>query len=78
MDGKMGVESPEKGVKWRLLREHATLLFMAQPLYYHDVALIIVEKSAESQIATTIYSLRTCVEHLVSQISKKPEKRSIS
>jgi len=36
------------------LREHATLLFMAQPLYYHDVALIIVEKSAESQIATTI------------------------
>jgi len=78
MDGKMGVKSPEKGVKWRLLREHATLLFMAQPIYYHDIALIILEKSAESQIATTIYSLRTCVENLVSQIFKKTQKRSIS
>ena len=66
------------GVKWRLLREHATLLFMAQPLYYHDVALIIVEKSAERQIATTIYSLRSCVENMVSQIFKKAQKRSIS
>ncbi len=74
----MGVKSLEKGVKWRFLREHATLLFMAQPLCYHDVALIIVEKSAESKIAATIYLLRTCVEDLVSQISKKPEKRSIS
>ena len=74
----MGVKSPKKGVKWRLLREHATLLFMAERIYYHDVALIIVEKSAESQIATTIYSLTACVESLISRFSKKPEKRSIS
>jgi len=39
---------------------------MAKLLYYHDVALIVVEKSTESQIATTIYSLKTCVENLVS------------
>ena len=78
MDGKMGVKSPKKGVKWRLLWEHATLLFMAERIYYHDVALIIVEKSAESQIATTIYSLTACVESLISRFSKKPEKRSIS
>jgi len=39
--------------------------------------LIVVEKSAERQVATTIYSLRICVENLVSQIIKKAEKRSI-
>jgi len=76
--GKMGVKWPKKGAKWRLLREHATLLFMAQLLYCHAVALIVVEKSAERQIATTIYSLRTCVEIMVFQIFKKAEKRSIS
>ena len=74
----MGVKCPKKGAKWRLLREHATLLIMAKLLYYHDVALIVVEKSAESQIATTIYSLKTCVENLVSQIFEKAEKHSIS
>jgi len=74
----MGVKWPKKGAKWRLLREHATLLFMTQLLYCHAVALIVVEKSAERQIATTIYSLRTCVETMVSQILARPEKRSIS
>ena len=70
---KMGVKWPKKGAKWRLLREHATLLFMTQLLCCHAVALILVEKSAERQIATTIYSLRTCVQNLVSQISRKPK-----
>jgi len=74
----MGVKCPKKGAKWRLLREHATLLFMTQLLYCQMVALIVVEKSAERQIATTIYSLRTCVENKVSQIFQKAEKRSIS
>ena len=74
----MGVKWPKKGAKWRLLREHATLLFMTQLLYCQAVALIVVEKSAERQIATTIYSLRTCVENMVSQIFKKAQKRSIS
>jgi len=74
----MGVKWPKKGAKWRLLREHATLLFMTQLLYCHAVALIVVEKIAERQIATTIYSLRTCVENMVSQIFKKAEKRSIA
>ena len=74
----MGVKWPKKGAKWRLLREHATLLFMTQVLYCHAVALIVVEKSAERQIATTIYSLRTCVENMVSQIFKKALKCSIS
>ena len=78
LDGKMGVKWPKKGAKWRLLREHATLLFMTQLLYCHVVALIVVEKSDERQIATTIYSLRTCVENMVSQIFKKAQKRSIS
>ena len=78
LDGKMGVKWPKKGAKWRLLREHATLLFMTQLLYCRVVALIAVEKSAARQIATTIYSLRTCVENMVSQILEKPEKRSIS
>ncbi len=78
LDDKMGVKCPKKGAKWRLLREHATLLFMTQLIYCQAVALIVVEKSAERQIATTIYSLRTCVENLVSQIFKKAEKRSIS
>ena len=64
--------------KRRLLREHATLLFMAQLLYCHVVAFIVVEKSTARQIATTIYSLRTCVENMVSQIFKKAEKRSTS
>ena len=77
-DGKMGVKWPKKGAKWRLLREHATLLFMTELLYCQAVALIVVEKSAERQIATTIYSLRTCVENMVSQIFKKAQKRSIS
>ena len=63
--------------KWRLLREHATLLSMTQLIYYQIVALIVVEKSTERQIATTIYSLGTCVENMVSQIFKKAEKRSI-
>src|SRR5208337_770907 len=77
LDDKMGVKWPKKGAKWRLLREHATLLFMTQLLCCQVVALIVVEKSAERQIATTIYSLRTCVENTVSQIFKKAEKRSI-
>ena len=77
-DGKMGVKWPKKGAKWRLLREHATLLFMTQLIYCQAVALIVVEKSDERQIATTIYSLRTCVENMVSQIFKKAQKRSIS
>ena len=77
-DGKMGVKWPKKRAKWRLLREHATLLFMTQLLYCHVVALIVVQKIAERQIATTIYLLRTCVENMVSQIFKKGEKRSIS
>ena len=74
----MGVKWPKKGVKWRLLREQATLLFMTQLLYCHAVALIVVEKSAERQMATTIYFLRTCVENMVSQIFKQAGKRSIS
>jgi hypothetical protein len=74
----MRVKRPKKGAKWRLLREHATLLVMTQLLCSHAVALIIVEKSAESQIATTIYQLRTCIEIMVSQNFGKAEKRSIS
>src|SRR5208337_546496 len=77
-DGKMGVKWPKKGAKWRLLREPATLLFMTQLLFCHTVTLIVVEKSAERQVATTIYSLRICVENMVSQILDRPEKRSIS
>jgi hypothetical protein len=76
-DGKMGVKWPKKGVKWPLLREPATLLFTTQLLYYQVVGLIVVEKSTERQIATTIYSLRTCVENMVTQIFKKAEKCSI-
>src|SRR5271157_2241714 len=34
--------------------------------------------SAERQLAITIYKLRTCVEHLISQTFEKAEKRSIS
>ncbi len=78
MDGKMGVKRPKKGAKWRLLREHATLLFMTQLLYCNAVALIVGEESTERQLATTIYSSRTCVENLASQIFKKAQKRSIS
>jgi len=74
----MGVKCPKKGAKWRLLREHATLLVMTQLLYCQAVALIVVEKSAARQLATTIYSLGTCVENLVSQIFKKAEKPGIS
>jgi hypothetical protein len=77
VDGKMGVECPKKGAKWRLLREPATLLIMTQLLCCHAVALIVVEKSTERQLATTIYSSRTCVESLGSQIFKKAQKRSI-
>ena len=43
LDDKMGVKCPKKGAKWRLLRERATLLVMAQLLYCHVVALILVE-----------------------------------
>jgi hypothetical protein len=53
-------------------------LFMMQLLYCQMVALIVVEKSAERQMATTIYLLRTCVENMVSQIFKQAGKRSIS
>src|SRR5271157_715034 len=74
----MGVKCPKKGAKWRLLREHATLLVMTQLIYCHAVALIVVEKSAARQLSTTIYSLRTCVENMVSQNFEKAEKRSIS
>ncbi len=74
----MGVKCPKKGAKWRLLREHATLLIMTQLLYCHAVTLIVVEKSAARQLATTIYSLGTCVKNLVSQIFKKAEKPGIS
>jgi len=77
-DGKMGVKWPKKGAKWRLLREPATLLFVTQLLYCNAVTLIVVEKSAERQMATTIYFLRTCVENMVSQIFKQAGKRSIS
>ena len=49
------------------------VLFMTQLLYCHAVALIVIEKSDERQIATTIYSLRTCVENMVSQIFKKAQ-----
>ena len=73
----MGVKCLKKGAKGRLLQEHATLLFMAQLLYCHAVAIIVVEKSAARQIATIIYSLRTCVENMVSQIFKKAEERNI-
>src|SRR5271157_4953164 len=51
---------------------------MTQLIYCHVVALVVVEKSAARQIATTIYSLRICVENMVSQIFKKAQKRSIS
>ncbi|MGC1720284.1 MAG: hypothetical protein WA746_14970, partial [Isosphaeraceae bacterium] len=77
LDDKMGVKWPKKGAKWRLLREYATLLYVTQLFCCQVVALIAVERSAERQIATTIYSLRTCVENMVSQIFKKAEKRSI-
>ena len=73
----MGVKCPKKEAKWRLLREHATLLVMTQLIYCHAVALIVVEKSDERQIATTIYLLRICVENMVSQIFKQAGKRSI-
>ena len=62
----MGVKWPKKGAKWRLLPKHATLLFMTQLLCCHVVAFIVVQKSAERQIATTTYSLRTCVENMTS------------
>jgi hypothetical protein len=39
-----GGKIAKKGAKWRLLREHATLLFMTQLLYCHVVALVVVEK----------------------------------
>src|SRR5208337_336574 len=42
LDGKMGVKCPKKGEKRRLLREQATLLVMAQLLYCHAVALIVL------------------------------------
>ena len=74
----MGVKWPQKGAKWRLLREHATLLVMTQLLYCQVVELTIVEESAERQLAATIYSLGTCVEILVSQDFEKVQKRSIS
>jgi hypothetical protein len=75
---KWGKNAPKKGAKWRLLREHATLLVMTQLLYYQVVGQIIVEKSAERQSATTIYSLGACVEIPVSQNFEKAQRRSIS
>jgi len=81
LDGKMGVKRPKREAKWRLLQEHATLPIMAQLLYCHVVALIVFKRSAERQIATTIYLLRTCVETWFPKISKKPKQvafRSIS
>jgi hypothetical protein len=77
-DGLTASRCGLSGTGFFLLREHATLLFMTQLLYCQAVALIVVEKSAERQIATIIYSLRTCVENMVSQIFKKAQKRSIS
>src|SRR5208337_2762528 len=41
LDGKMGVKCLKKGAKRRLLREHATLLVMAQLLYCHYLALLV-------------------------------------
>jgi hypothetical protein len=38
-----GGKMAQKGAKWRLLRENATLLVMARLRYYHAVALIVVE-----------------------------------
>src|SRR5208337_706151 len=73
LDGKMGVKCPKKGEKRRLLRERATLLVMAQLLYCQAVASIVVKKSAERQIATTIYSLRTCVRTWFPKFSPKPK-----
>ena len=66
---KMGVKWSKKGAKWRLLREHATLLVMTQPLYCHVVALIVVQMS-ERQIATIIYKSRTCVKSWFPKIWK--------
>ncbi|MGA9922765.1 MAG: hypothetical protein WBQ29_05130, partial [Isosphaeraceae bacterium] len=54
MGWQNGVKWPKKGAKWRLLREHATLLFITQILYCHAVALVVVKKSVERQLATTI------------------------
>ena len=39
----MGVKSPKKGQNGDFLREKTTLLVMAQLLYCHAVALIVVE-----------------------------------
>jgi len=38
-----GGKIAQKGAKWRLLREKATLLVIAQLLYFHAIALIFVE-----------------------------------
>jgi len=40
---KNGGKMPQKAAKWRLLREKATLLAMAQLLYCQAVALIFVK-----------------------------------
>jgi hypothetical protein len=78
MDGKMGVKSPKKGAKLRLLREksyvdgyNATPLFSCGCVNFHRM-------SAQRQLATILYELTACVESLISKFSEKPEKRSIS
>src|SRR5208337_486844 len=54
VDGKMGVKCPQKGAKLRLLREHATLLVMSQLLYFHAVALIVVERAPRGNLPQPI------------------------
>jgi hypothetical protein len=78
MGWQNGVKCPQKGAKWRLLREYATLPVMTQLFYCQSVVLIVVETSAARQLATTIYSLRTCIENLGFQNFKKAQKRSFS
>jgi len=66
------------GSKWRLLKEDATLLVMAQLLYYHVLVCNWRRMSANGQIATSLYYLTTCVEDPAAQTFKKPGKHSIS
>src|SRR5271157_5282367 len=48
MDGKMGVKSPEKGGKMATFAGTCYVAVYGPTPFFHDVALIIVEKSAES------------------------------
>jgi len=68
---------PKKGAELRLLRGKATLLVMAQLLYCHVVALIVVEWAprGKSHNHLLINSLR---KNLISQILEKAGKRSFS